>query len=204
MNEINSYCIFLENNMYSEQKLKETIDSGSKYGWKIIPFPGTRGDQVNWDDENLTPSLNKKFQIRIGSQGCFMSHYRLWKLCFELNQPIAIFEHDVLFQTELKNIDLTHDVIKLKRLSQFKDDEFTGKWEAGAYGYIVTPVGAEKMILWSKKNFAYPVDKVIGSNVVNWKCINIDIIKHSVKNNISTTKFESTSDFESLKKIKIE
>lgn len=190
MNQIDAYCIFLENNLYSQQKLKQAIESGDQYGWKIIPFPGTIGDQINWIKEKLIPSPDSKFQRRKGAQGCFMSHYRLWNLCVELNKPIAIFEHDVIFQSGPENFDVSVDVLKLNKLTKIRDDEFTGDWEVGAHAYIVTPVGAEKMIKWSKEKFAYHADMVIGSRVVNWKCIDKDIVKIS-EDNISTTRFKS-------------
>ena len=35
---------------------------------------------------------------------CFLSHYRLWKKCVELDEPIFVFEHDALF---MKKLDMT-------------------------------------------------------------------------------------------------
>src|SRR6056300_1281258 len=32
---------------------------------------------------------------------CFLSHYRLWLKCVELDEPILIFEHDALFTRRL-------------------------------------------------------------------------------------------------------
>ena len=31
-----------------------------------------------------------------GAKGVFHSHYRLWSLCVELNEPIMVFEDDVV------------------------------------------------------------------------------------------------------------
>lgn len=36
--------------------------------------------------------------------GCAMSHYRLWRLCSELDEPILILEHDAVFIRELPEI----------------------------------------------------------------------------------------------------
>ena len=41
--------------------------------------------------------------------GCFMSHYKLWKKCVELKEPIIILEHDVEFQTHLDIPEEFHD-----------------------------------------------------------------------------------------------
>ena len=30
----------------------------------------------------------------VGSVGCYMAHYNLWKLCVEQNKEIAVFEDD--------------------------------------------------------------------------------------------------------------
>ena len=33
---------------------------------------------------------------------CFLSHYRLWLKCVELDEPIFVFEHDALFTRRLE------------------------------------------------------------------------------------------------------
>ena len=35
--------------------------------------------------------------LRPGVIGCFYSHYRLWQKCIELDEPILVFEDDVIF-----------------------------------------------------------------------------------------------------------
>lgn len=48
---------------------------------------------------------------------CFMSHYRLWKLCAEENEDYMIFEHDAIFIRHLNlnelNIDGRFNIVSL-------------------------------------------------------------------------------------------
>jgi GR25 family glycosyltransferase involved in LPS biosynthesis len=190
MNHPRSFCIYLKNSNYSLKKLSDVIETGKKFNWNIEPFVGVVGDTVNWSIENIKPSEEKKFQTRKGAQGCFMSHYHLWNLCLKIKESIIIFEHDIIFIDSWKdNINLSADVIKLYKPLKSKQDKFTGLWQIGTHGYLITPVGAEKLISWCKSNFAYHTDMLIGSNILIWKNLDKDLIKLSDEN-LSTTRYK--------------
>jgi GR25 family glycosyltransferase involved in LPS biosynthesis len=185
-----AYCIFLDKNEYSCTKLNQVIHSGKKYGWTVEGIPGVEGDKINWKAENILPSLERKFQRRKGAQGCFMSHYNLWKHCLKINSPIIILEHDIIFIDQWKPITLTHDVLKLFKKTKLISNEFTGEWQVGAHAYIITPNGAKKLINWVENNFAFHADILIGSLIINWSNLDIDIVTID-SDNVSTTRFKA-------------
>jgi len=185
-----AYCIFLDKNEYSCKKLSQVIESGKNYGWTVVGVPGTVGDKINWKNENILPSTERKFQRRKGAQGCFMSHYNLWKHCVTVNTPIIILEHDIIFIDQWKPITLQHDVLKLFKKTKLISNEFTGEWQVGAHAYIITPFGAKKLISWVEKNFAFHADILLGSRIVDWSNLDSDLVTIDI-DNISTTRFKA-------------
>lgn len=43
----------------------------------------------------LSAYVNKDLRKRVS---CFLSHYSLWRLCYQMKEPIMILEHDALFK----------------------------------------------------------------------------------------------------------
>lgn len=125
--------------------------------------------------------------MRPGVIGCFYSHYRLWKKCIELNEPIFIFEDDVIF--ERNYIPVTWEDVLLVCLGKdAHNNEFyspliydpQGDPEAiplrntsmpGAVGYGLTPQGAKKLVEAYKTEFL-PADTAMNQFVVKLECHN--------------------------------
>ena len=108
MEQLKTFCISLKNNIISENLSKECLESGKKFKWKIIQFEATSIEDVNneiWKKFNVIPSKDNKFQKRIGAQGCYLSHFRLWNICIDLNEPIIILEHDAIVSNIFPNIE---------------------------------------------------------------------------------------------------
>ena len=93
-----------------------------------------------------------------GVLGCFYSHYSLWKKCIELNEPIYIFEDDVIFVRNFTPVDFNHVLIVALGKTYYKTkykEEFENptkqprrrKWPhpsmPGAVGYGITPNAAK-------------------------------------------------------------
>ena len=134
---------------------------------------------------------------RAGVYGCFLSHYYLWKMCSEGNQSFLILEHDGYFIRELPvDIeDKFSDVLKLDNLDPFSNQynflleknfnskleimtytnpqakflakNKTGNYMRGAYGYIIKPHAAKKIIDWIGINGFVPADQQIGNEIVD-------------------------------------
>ena len=119
----------------------------------------------------------KKKEINPGLKGCLLSHLRLWKKCVELGKPIMIFEHDNIVLREIPEIllesfqDVLHLDFASRQVTNYED--FTKTYQGdgvqrwcpvmpklsghelynkthikGSHAYIITPLGATKMIDW--------------------------------------------------------
>lgn len=134
---------------------------------------------------------------RAGVFGCFLSHYYLWKKCIEDSVPYLILEHDGYFVKPLSADILDHftDVLKLDGENPFKKDydqiinsqnaqtisiqkynnpdakflhkNQTGNYMRGAYGYIIKPHAAKKIVGWISVNGFVPADNQIGDALVD-------------------------------------
>jgi len=131
------------------------------------------------DDEYIEKST------RPGVMGCFHSHYRAWQRCLDLDEPILIFEDDVIFYRDFVPVSW-QDILLVatgKRVHELEfyqqrlyDPQgepqalgFKGKVMPGAVGYGITPQGAGKLCDFYKNTFL-PADNAINASVVNLLC----------------------------------
>jgi GR25 family glycosyltransferase involved in LPS biosynthesis len=183
------FCIALKNNNQSIKMLNDCLESASLFGWNIEIFWGVNKDNITantWKAVNLVPSLDSKFQRRIGAQGCFLSHYQLWQQCLELNEPLIILEHDAIINSTVPYIKTDYELVKLhQQVKKPQFDHYTGSWSVGSHAYYIAPSGALKLINWAKNNFGYHVDKMLGTNLIKYKYLDTDVVSLN-KNNKST------------------
>jgi GR25 family glycosyltransferase involved in LPS biosynthesis len=177
-----SFVIILKDNPKSEKYGKEAVSSGNQYHWNITKFNGVDGRLTSLAEYKLITNKSHKKCINLFSKpgvvGCFLSHFTLWQKCLELNEPIAIFEDDVLFLNSPPSELNFNDVLKLDKLSQGKKYA-GGDWWEGAHAYILKPSGAKKLIDWSYSNGVLPADWMLGTNILN---IEFDMSKRVVLN----------------------
>ena len=83
---------------------------------------------------------------RPGVIGCFYSHYRLWELCADTNEPIMIFEDDVKFFRKYEPVEFQDVLILSLGKNSFYDEPFKS--------YLENPTGTPKAVDW--KNFSMP------------------------------------------------
>lgn len=144
---------------------------------------------------------------RAGVYGCFLSHYYLWQKCAKEKIPFLILEHDGYFIKPLPEnvLDKFTDVLKLdlhnpykKRYNTMIDTDFekpleiikyvnpdakfveknqTGNYMRGAYGYIIKPHAAQRLLDWIKQNGFVPADQQIGDAIVDIQAINPTVIR---------------------------
>ena len=115
-----------------------------------------------------------------GVKGCFYSHYRLWKKCSELNEPIMIFEDDVLVINNYKEINfqeililsINYDWVVSDPWKKFLEEKntlttaqaYTSRFMPGASGYIIKPHAASKLLEIYKDSYL-PTDVAINSEI---------------------------------------
>jgi hypothetical protein len=120
-----AYVITVFQNDMSETAAEVAIKSSADVGneFSIRKFYGTRPDDAQeelkqeglqwtypWEgsrmdmDTGLTLSAYRTADPR-KRIACFMSHYKIWKQCVDINEPVVVLEHDALC---IKKFPLTH------------------------------------------------------------------------------------------------
>lgn len=145
------------------------LESLGQYKYNYNVFPAVEGwllDSNFWIKHQFQ-TLNKN--MTKGEIGCFASHFLLWQQALSINEPIIILEHDVLAVKEWEPLEITTNITKLNtRNITTKKSKLCGIWHTGAYSYLITPTGAKILINFSKLHGPIPVDKIIGSKVIDW------------------------------------
>jgi GR25 family glycosyltransferase involved in LPS biosynthesis len=122
-----------------------------------------------------------------GVKGCFYSHYRLWQKCVELNEPIIIWEDDIVLTRSYLSIDW-QDVLILALGHQQKSprymhlltnpegeprpETYRQSSMPGCCGYAIKPHAAKKLLDIYNKTFL-PAD-----NAINVHHLKIEIHNH--------------------------
>lgn len=130
--------------------------------------------------QGILPEEFKQRQSTPGVIGCFDSHYRLWKKCVKLDEPIMIFEDDAHIQRGFINVDW-NDVLSLvfshkKKMNRYIEylENPTGDPAACDYGpasmpgnagYAIKPHAAALLVDMYKNTFL-PADNAINQHVV--------------------------------------
>ena len=166
--------------------LRRTLSLCDKFHWAVEVFPAINGYELqedDWKKYDLAAPLpsnksDQKFANLKGAHGFFLSHFTLWNRCVELDEPIVILEDDADILAPMKLIDSQLDLIKLhdpRRLN--KKPRIYGFAAPGAFAYWVTPVGAKKLIEFSRLHGPQHVDILMGSFVLNWGYLTPPIVK---------------------------
>jgi GR25 family glycosyltransferase involved in LPS biosynthesis len=116
-----------------------------------------------------------------GAKGVFHSHFRLWSLCVELDEPIMVFEDDVVVYRPLKEIEFDEVLIISINYDwdmslQWKDylekdnnlstaQSYTERFIPGTSGYIIKPKAAKKLIETYKNSYIIS-DVAMNSEVI--------------------------------------
>jgi len=182
------FVIYLPNYENSVEMATRAITTGNKFGWNVSLFEGVNGLEKRLGEYNIWPSsLSKKgarLMKRPGTAGCFLSQYTLWNKCIELNEPICIFEHDVIFKKPMGNVK-DCDVYKFEGFTPAKPTK-VGTWYEGARAYKITPTGATKIVNWVKEFGALPSDWLLNDGIVDMRFDKYN--KVTYQTNVSFTK----------------
>lgn len=142
-----------------------------------------------------------------GVKGCFYSHYRLWEKCVELNEPIIIWEDDIVLTRPYMPTDWT-DVLILALGHPSKTEKYRHYLESpegdprpepyfqssmpGCCGYALKPHAAKKLINTYKNTFL-PADNAINQHHViieiHSHVMGIALIKKDGKKSLTRTTF---------------
>jgi len=181
----------------SSKKVKKQL---TKWGLDTMYVEGTYGhlaaDIFAQEGRTLHPTSFKgnavdadyiQSSMRPGVMGCFHSHYRCWAYCAKINEPILIFEDDVIFERAFIPVPWEDVLLVATGKRVFENDfykeklytptgdpaavAFKGKVMPGAVGYGLTPQGAHKLLGAYEKTFL-PADNCMNASVVTLQCHN--------------------------------
>lgn len=192
------YLSKIESSLKTALNLKKQLED---FNMPVELFEGTYGNDavpmMEEEGRNLhtlgikgpidpnDPKINK--MMTPGVKGCFYSHFRLWQKCVELNEPIIIFEDDIVLSRQYLPIDW-EDVLVLALGHQQKSprymhlltnptgeprvEEYKQSSMPGCCGYAIKPHAAIKL-LKNYKNTFLPAD-----NAINVHHLKIEIHSH--------------------------
>jgi len=193
---IKAKIITLKGNYDSEKNAAQCIERARLFGINVEHFDAIDGYSYPEHLKKLGIRPKYIFKGgRPGVYGCFLSHYYLWRDCVNDNIPYLILEHDGYFIRPLPQnfLGTFQDVLKLDDEDPFSEEysnevtkakpfsikkyhnsqtkltekNGTGNYMRGAYGYIIKPNAAKKILDWIEVFGFVAADTQIGSNIVD-------------------------------------
>ena len=194
------YNIRIKRYPASMQMAERAFESGLQHSWDVEYFNGVDGSlfsaetmQQRWGITICRGSRKTQvmMETRPGVRGCFISHWLLWNQCRDTDTAMGIFEHDVIFQGPPR-FQMPQHVMRLEGFD-LKPPRPAGAWYEGARAYILTPVGADRLIEWVQANGCLPADVVMGQDVLDIELDPHDLIalqvSHGDKESSHTNSF---------------
>lgn len=155
----------------------EAVDIFEKEQRILHPW-GIKGPNSTLDHDPDDKSITKASGP--GPKGCFYSHYRLWKKCAELNEPILIFEDDVVLSRGFEPVEW-EDILVVSLGFKTKSEPYmkyllepsgspkalpyTRSSPPGATGYAIKPCAAKKLLEMYSTTYL-PADNAMNAHVV--------------------------------------
>lgn len=220
-----SYVIHLSKIPASLKSATATKNALDKHGVSTELWEGCYGSEVEKEFETAgrtfhpwsfkgpgaTYDLDSRYPMknnRPGIKGCFMSHYTLWKKCVELNEPIMIWEDDIMIRRGYCPVEFEDVLIlalghpsKSERYLHFLETpqldnpqavEYPNSSMPGCCGYAIKPHAAKKLVDVYEKTYL-PADNAINRHHVKieiYNCImGVAMIKKDGKKSLTRTKF---------------
>jgi hypothetical protein len=157
-----------ENKAHAVDRISKVETAADQFGWHIHRYPAIDGHAVDAHGLALSAPLSP------GEIGCALSHLALWQQCQSQGSPIIVLEDDACCVAECRIPHTEYQLLKLhvpRRISGkgiHRRSKTHGVWTPGAYAYYLTPEAADKLTSWVNAHGLGPVDKVMGSNIVDF------------------------------------
>lgn len=107
----------------SNKLAHDGLDSCRSFNIDVELIKGVFGSEIDLRMTEFNLTVSKEcLDMSKGNKGCFLSHYLLWKKCIELNEPILVFEHDMIIKHEISDslLDTFTDYLNLDYCSSFR------------------------------------------------------------------------------------
>ena len=210
----------IESSRSTALKVKEALDN---FGIENELFEGSYGNEtkklfeqqrrqcypwgVKGPDRPYSEEEKKGLAESPGIQGCFYSHYRLWEKCVELNEPILIFEDDVVFTRTFNPVDWQDVLIvvlgnpqKSEKYSHYltnpqgepRAEEYWQSSLPGTPGYAIKPHAAKKLVD-TYRNYFLRSDNAVNKHFVKLQihshCMGRALVKDDGKKSLVRTSY---------------
>lgn len=198
-----SFHIILAGHKLGEELGHKNINIAKSFGLDAKLFDAIPGNNCKHIFKEHKIKHGFRGMSGIGQRGCFLSHFLLWKKCLELNETIAVLEHDGVFLRPLpENIESNfNDICRLEPFKHWETDyetqtanslqheikfekqttefysSYAGRYYVGYYGYLVKPSGAQKLIQHAKTVGAAPVDMFVGTDIVDIVSVTSSVVR---------------------------
>ena len=176
--------IFVINLESRKDRLEHITKTLSQYEWErfnavdgnSLTYKEVRDKGFNVFNRWVDPLLYR--YLSYGEIACSMSHFMLWEKCIELDEPIIIFEDDIILKKDLdfnyyKELISKFDIAylnhrEMRERDALKDGELT--YPCYPYlgsGYIIKPTTAKRLVQSAFKKCIIPVDEYLPIMVGN-------------------------------------
>jgi len=193
MNVEGTYIISIEGNKLSEQLTHQCVESCEKVGQpnvRVFPAFDATDSPVKLQDHDLGKPIGELGTIKVPEFlqnqafinflrlrradllmtqiACFLSHYSLWCMCLDKDQPIVILEHDAIMVKQYLNHKYYNNIVYMGCMEQA---------ELGKEVYTIPPHASDHKGLdrFLCRAHAYAIDPAIAKNLVSYS-INHGII----------------------------
>ena len=194
-----SFHIILPGHTLGETLGYKNIEIAKSFGLDAQIHPGvkiTQSFEKEFFKYNITKIASKEAE-HAGQQGCFLAHFKLWKHCIYLNEPIVICEHDGVFIREIPTdiLNKFEDILRLESFHHWMPNYLQDTLNStknkvsvktlktkyryhyvGYYGYIIKPQGAIKLVNQAKSHGIKSVDRFIDNRIVDVKSVTSSIV----------------------------
>ena len=210
----------IEASLKTATDLKNQLEN---FGQEVELFEGTYGNDAKrmmqeegrtlhpWGikgppKDGIIPDPDPNFHWGPGIQGCFYSHYRLWQKCLELDEPITIWEDDIILTRNYIPVDWKDILVlalghpsKTEKYRHYLDNpegeacaaDYYQSSMPGNCGYAIKPHAAKKLVETYEKTYL-PADNAINQHHVTIQVHNyvmgIAITKHDGKKSLTSSK----------------
>jgi len=183
-----TYIISINGNKVSEQLTKQCYDSCQKVGQpnvQVFPAFDATDSPIKIQDHDLGKPIGELGSIKVPEflQGqaflnflrlrradllmtqiaCFLSHYSLWCMCLDKDQPIVILEHDAIMVKEYLRHKYYNNIVYLGGCEQVNgslhandtvpphasDQKGLDRFICRAHAYAIDPAIAKNLVAYS-------------------------------------------------------
>jgi hypothetical protein len=181
---------FLNKNfLLSDVHFAEAIDGNSLDYQRLISA------NFNTDLDYVDPFENRK--MTKGEVACFLSHYRVWETCVELNEPILIFEDDAIIDFKFFNEEKYQSILKTYgfvylgrnelekwRVRSINNDIEVPSYSHNLHAYGITPEAAKILMSTDILENIIPVDEYLPQMIkkINGVALTTNVVTQENRN----------------------